>query len=279
MRAFIVGFAAGIWLLQSQSSLPEAAWLRGVASIAVGVLLIAALVHRLYPAGTLAPVRMLCLPLIVAGGAAAGFAYSAAMAKSRLADVLPPAWEGVDVRIAGIISGLPAVNRSDRSVRFAFDVERVVAPADAVVPSRISLSWFPAMRAGRAAKGGAAPEPPMPEVHAGERWELVVRLRRPHGNANPHGFDIEAWMLENGLRASGYVRGNDNRRSDVFAGRFIDHVDSLRERIRERILRVLDGQPYAGVLVALTIGDQRSVSQDQWALYNRTGVSHLLSIR
>ena len=66
---------------------------------------------------------------------------------------------------------------------------------------------------------------------------------------------------------------------DAFAFRWMDRVDRLREAIRNRILAVLYGQPYAGVLVALTIGDQRSVPQDQWALYNRTGVSHLLSIR
>ena len=36
-------------------------------------------------------------------------------------------------------------------------------------------------------------------VHPGERWAFTVRLRRPHGLVNPHGFDYEAWLLERGL--------------------------------------------------------------------------------
>ena len=61
---------------------------------------------------------------------------------------------------------------------------------------------------------------PVPTLHAGERWDLVVRLKRPHGTVNPNGFDVEAWLLENNLRATGYVRKDDaNRRVDAFAGR------------------------------------------------------------
>ena len=36
-------------------------------------------------------------------------------------------------------------------------------------------------------------------VHPGERWRFTVRLRRPHGHVNPHGFDYEAWLLERGI--------------------------------------------------------------------------------
>jgi len=57
-------------------------------------------------------------------------------------------------------------------------------------------------------------------------------------------FDIEAWMLESGLRATGYVRKDEgNRRLAAFSGRFIDAVDALRERIRERILPRWKGGP------------------------------------
>ena len=37
-------------------------------------------------------------------------------------------------------------------------------------------------------------------------------------------------------------------------------------------------RPYAGVLIALVIGDQSGISQRQWALFNRTGIGHLVSI-
>jgi competence protein ComEC len=45
-----------------------------------------------------------------------------------------------------------------------------------------------------------------PDLHAGQRWRMPARLHRPHGNANPDGFDFEAWMLERGIRAVGYIR-------------------------------------------------------------------------
>ncbi len=36
--------------------------------------------------------------------------------------------------------------------------------------------------------------------------------------------------------------------------------------------------PYAGVIVALTIGDQRAIPEPQWRVFNRTGITHLISI-
>ncbi|HEY3584002.1 MAG TPA: DNA internalization-related competence protein ComEC/Rec2, partial [Casimicrobiaceae bacterium] len=126
---------------------------------------------------------------------------------------------------------------------------------------------------------GDAPPAPPPQVHAGERWTLTLRLRRPHGNVNPHGFDLEAWLLERGLRATGYVRESaQNARITPFVGRPGDHVQRARERIRERVFAALPDAPYAGVLVALAIGDQRAIPEAQWAVFNKTGITHLVSI-
>src|SRR5262249_53716628 len=112
----------------------------------------------------------------------------------------------------------------------------------------------------------------------GERWQLLVRLKRPHGTVNPHGFDVEAWLLENGLRATGYVRDADANQPLGFAGRVEDYVSRARESIRTRILAVLDPRPYAGVIGALAIGDERAIPAEQWQLFNRTGIGHLISI-
>ena len=55
-------------------------------------------------------------------------------------------------------------------------------------------------------------------------------------------------------------------------------VEHARERVRERISKALPGAPYAGVLTALAIGDQRAIPEPQWLVFNRTGVTHLVSI-
>ena len=51
------------------------------------------------------------------------------------------------------------------------------------------------------------------------------------------------------------------------------NLQRARERIRDRIVNALPGAPYAGVIVALTIGDQRAIPEAQWTVFNRTGIS------
>ena len=269
MRACLAAFAAGAASLQFAAALPRASGT--LACVAFALALAAfAFVSRADAAGASMPRRAALVAAVVAC-AVFGWYFAAWRAEVRLGDALPRAMEDVDLRITGIVDDLPQNDAS--GARFAFAVERV-HDAQVHVPHRVSLAW----RAPRVADH-ATPPPPPPRVHAGERWTLRVRLRRPHGNVNPHGFDLEAWLLERGLRATGYVRdAPDNARVSAFVGRPGDHVQRARERIRERVFAALPGAPYAGVLVALAIGDQRAIPEAQWAVFNRTGVTHLVSI-
>jgi len=114
-------------------------------------------------------------------------------------------------------------------------------------------------------------------VHAGERWRFTVRLKQPHGTSNPHGYDFEAWALERSLRASGYVhpKGEKQYLVSEVSGYL---VERLRENVRDRFHRILGDAPYTGILVALAVGDQASISQAQWQLFTRSGINHLMSI-
>src|SRR5258705_7540094 len=97
----------------------------------------------------------------------------------------------------------------------------------------------------------------LPELRAGERWQLTVRLRRPHGTLNSYGFDYEAWLLERDIRATGYVRvDSGNRRIAVLVPRPQYWIERVREAVRARIQTALADSPYAGVLTALAVGDQ-----------------------
>ena len=256
----LAAFACGVAGLQTCAALPGYPVAIGCAGF--GTLVLVAMVHaRLRPA-----VMML---LAIAATLAAGFGYAAWRAHNRLAEELPRAWEGEDIEILGVVDDLPAA--SAQGTRFAFAVERVRTPR-AVVPSRLSLAWFAPLRP-------AFPDEEVPAVHAGERWILTVRLKRPHGTVNPGAFDLEAWLLQQGLRATGYVHPEGlNARRDFFAGRTSDYVQRARERIRDRIVTALGQAPYAGVIVALAIGDQRAIPEAQWKVFNRTGISHLVSI-
>ncbi|HKB61213.1 MAG TPA: DNA internalization-related competence protein ComEC/Rec2, partial [Gallionellaceae bacterium] len=245
-------FALGVWMLQQRASLPPSPgmWL-------IAALLVLALLLRFAPRQYLLRSLLLAVPLF-----AAGFFYAGYRAEVRMADALPSAWEGKDIQLVGVVSGLPRERVQGES--FAFDVEKVLTPG-AHVPQHILLSTYD-------------PDPAA-QVSAGERWQFTVRLKRPHGTSNPYGFDFEAWMLERNLRAVGYVRPQaHNVRLDarVHAPGYL--IASAREEIRARFRRVLGNAPYAGILVALAIGDQASIPSAQWKVFTRTGTSHLMAI-
>lgn len=270
MRLNIIFFVLGAWLLQQQAVLPDLTW---------AWLLLAA-----GGAPLLGRVRGVCArvareTLLKIACLACGFLWAAACAQLRLGDALPPEQEGRDLQLIGVIASLPQPH--ERSVRFEFEVERVLT-AGATAPRRIALSWWGS--AGRAdgyqaARDVESPGSALPALHPGERWQLTARLRRPHGTVNPNGFDYEAWLLERGVRAVGYVRGKDgNRRLDAVVYHPRHFADIMRDALRTKIRNALSERPYAGVLTALAVGDQRAIPPEQWQTFTRTGVNHLMSI-
>lgn len=264
MRLNIVCFALGVWLLQRQAELPVPPAIGLAAAAAAGVWGLV----RQWPARGQGRGQGRGIIAAAACGIL-GFCWAAACAQWRMADALPPGWEGRDISVTGVVADLPQPYQ--RSVRFEFDVE-AVHTAGASVPPRILLAWW-----GRGARGD---QPAMfPGVRAGERWRFTVRLRRPRGGANPHGFDYEGWLLERSIRATGYVRAaSDARPIDEQVHRPRYWVAAARERLRGRILAALAERPYAGVIAALAIGDQRAIPPQQWQVFTRTGVNHLMSI-
>ena len=262
MRIFVLAFAGGIWLLQQQAVLPAVPWL---AALGAGALLMLAWLARLKKSAL--AIRRLFVPTaLLAAGAALGFVWAVGFAHLRLAHELPAASEGRDIELSGVVAGLPQA--LERGVRFEFDVE----DADSGVPPRISLAWY---RSRDATDDDASPLIP---VRAGERWRFTVRLKRPHGNLNPHGFDYEAWLFERGIRATGYVRPRSAERIDARVWRPGYAVEMLRENIRDRFRAALPDATYAGILIALAVGDQQAIDAELWQTFARTGITHLMSI-
>jgi competence protein ComEC len=252
MRCAILGFTAGILALQTSAALPSPAVM--CACVAGAIACIALARRYRYVAAASA-------------GTLLGYTWAALLAHLVLAPQLAATDEGRDLTVIGIVDSLPY--RFEQGLRFNLLVERTETPGT-TVPPRIALSWY-ADRRGE----DKLPATLMP----GERWRLTVRLQRPHGNANPGGFDYEVWLLEQGVRATGYVRADDaNGRLDAFVPRFGTIVERTRAMLRDHILDTLQGKQYAGVIVALVIGDQRGIDQSDWQVFNRTGIGHLISI-
>ncbi|MCA0175919.1 MAG: DNA internalization-related competence protein ComEC/Rec2 [Proteobacteria bacterium] len=245
------------------------AWVLGVAVQMHQPLLWAGWVYALWAAAALAmlllrrPMRWPLAALVLA------FASTGWRASVQDGQRLPAVLEGRPVTVTGRIAGLPAL--SAQGPRFVLAV--VDAPPG--VPARLLLRWPSSADAGDAQAGWAGAPP---AVHAGELWRLTVRLRRPHGNANPGGFDAELWLWEQGIGAVGSVA--PQRAGDVqrLAQGSPWRIDAWRERVRDALLLRVGEQPQAGVLAALTVGEQSAIDGASWEVFRRTGVAHLVSI-
>ncbi len=255
-----LAWLAGVGLHLQQHELPSLGVLIGVAAIGafgLGVLL----------CWRRAPVLALLAGLI--GAAALGFGASGWRASLRLAEVLPLALDGRDIRVTGTVASLP--QRSASGLRFRFDVESAQLDGQAVqLPSLLALGWYSGWHE------DAALSQPQTELRAGQRWAFTLRLRRPHGNLNPHGFDYELLLFEQGVRATGHVR--DAPAPMLLNAAFGYPVERLRQRVRDAIEASVPDRRVAGVLAALAVGDQGAIEREDWDLYRNTGVAHLVSI-
>jgi len=253
MVSFALFFSLGVWYLQQQAMLPAlpAYW----PIVALVLLLPRANTKSLIIARRI--VLVFCAALL-------GYGYAAWIAQNRLSDKLPDEWQGKNIAVTGIVAEMPRLH--ERGLRFVFDVESVQTEG-AHVPRHIQLATY----------DGDSNAPL--KMRAGERWQLTVRLKQPHGTSNPYNFDFEAWALEHDIRATGYVYAKgDNRILSEQTSSPAYLVQRLREKVRTHFQKTLGEAPYTGVLSALAIGDQSGISQADWQVFTRTGVNHLMSI-
>ncbi|MBL8362513.1 MAG: DNA internalization-related competence protein ComEC/Rec2 [Rubrivivax sp.] len=203
----------------------------------------------------------------VLGCALLGWASTDARAVHRLAQALPPALEGQDVRVTGTVASLPTEGAA--GTRFVLEVEQAAwRGAVVALPPALAVGWYHGW-------DGDGTGPPA-DLRAGQRWQLEVRLKAPHGTINPHGFDLELWMFEQGLRASASVRTSAANR--LLGERSCCLVQRARQSIRAAIERRVPDRTVAGVLAALVVGDQAAIDREDWELFRATGVAHLMSI-
>jgi competence protein ComEC len=190
----------------------------------------------------------------------------------RMAESLPAVLEGQDILVDGVVASLPQAGAN--GVRFRFQVERAVLQGQSVhLPSLLALGWY------RGWHEDAALSQPHSELRAGQRWRFTVRLRRPHGNVNPHGFDYELYLFELGVGATGYVRDSPSATPALLLDPAAAYpVQRLRQRVRDAIDASVADRRIAGVLAALAIGDQAAIDRADWDLFRNTGVAHLMSI-
>ena len=208
-------------------------------------------------------------------------------AHDYLAQTLPKSLEVVDLQVEGTIASM--VQSTSNGQRWRFEVDQAASGVEGL-PPLLELAWY-----GPYGKELEASQPLIPAwaqgqaLRPGQRWRFTVRIKRPHGARNPHGFDYELLAWEQGVQATGYVR-------DQPAPQWLEQGASyrlqrwrqwLRDRIRGQTSQLQQWFPALepqrqqaamGVVAALAVGDQQAIERNDWALFRQTGVSHLMSI-
>lgn len=263
MRAMLIGFALGVVLLQQCPALPGRwHW------VGLGMLLTAAC------GVAFVAQRAQCKPVtgaaFVVAAFVAGYGYAAARAQVRMDETLPRAWEARDLALTGHVRGLPTQDAGSARFLFALDsvglddVRRTTRMER--FPSIVQLHWV----RGRG--------PALPQLKPGDRWRLTVRLKRAHGYANFGGIDAEAAWLARGVRATGSVIAAAAQRLPEPDSSLRTVVDRMRFALRERVALTLADAAHRGIVTALAIGAQDTISQSDRLVLRRTGTSHLVAV-
>lgn len=198
-------------------------------------------------------------------------AWACWQAERRLQDNLIADNEDKVTRVVLRVAELP--RESDASRRF---VAEVLASQPEGVPSRIEVAWHADGYAGPYGRRG--PPAAFPDIAPGQVWRMALNLRRVQGAHNPHGFDYEGFQFARQVRALGSVRGQPQKLQDDDRASLAVVAEFWRYRIRRAMQPHVQGMPYGGVLLALAIGDQASIAPAQWEVFNRSGLTHLVSI-
>ena len=207
-------------------------------------------------------------------------------------NAIAPVLEGADLRVSGVVVAMP--QRNDGGLRFRLQVdaaERADDAAPVVLPSQIELHWYRgsiSFEVGNDVRDELQRAPP--DLRAGQRWQMTVRLKAPHGGRNPRGFDYELWLWEQGVQATGYVRAGPHDAAPRWLGDTWRHpVERARQGARDAIYQRMappglqgaearEHQRLAGVVAALVVGDQGAIDRADWDVFRATGVAHLMSI-
>ncbi len=164
-------------------------------------------------------------------------------------------YESVPIEVTGYISGIPIKN----SLYWRFDF--ILHKKLSGIPKKLRLNWYQTQQ----------------QLHAGQVWQLTVKLKRPHGMLNPHTFDYEGYLFTQGIGATGYVRNKPAAKllADFHTAEFINF---WRQNISQRLDIYLADSAQLGIIKALAIGVRKQISESQWNLYRQTGTVHLLAI-
>jgi len=255
MRLLSLSFLSGTLLLQLFSSLPSL--------IGVTLVLISSILTTVYATKNALKIQKILLAI---SAFLAGLFLASVTANTLIKQRISPEYEGVDILAVGQVISIPQV-RSD-GIRFRFNIDRAMLNTQDHQPKPIALSgvvrvgWYKEIK----------------DIHAGEQWQLRLRLKQPSGFANPGGFDYEKWLFTQRIIGTGYVRNKSLHQNYRLDPAPWYSINQLRATVAKYLQDTLRNKESAAVLSALVVAVRDQLNDSQWQLFQNTGTSHLIAI-
>ncbi len=160
------------------------------------------------------------------------------------------------VILQGVVASIPSA--SVDKTQFEFELHTL---NEKPVRSRVLLSCYKAC----------------PNLIAGQRWQLHAKLKKPQNLGNPGGFDYVRSLKARHIEWVGYSKQNSFQylgKTRAIKQRLLE----LRQHLSTHVSTQSLGLKTAGILQALTLGLGSHINQETWALFRRTGTTHLMVI-
>ncbi len=149
-----------------------------------------------------------------------------------------------------------------------------------------------------------------PDMQPGQLWQVRVKLKPAHSNASPGAFDVERWLLQQHITATGTVQTAQQLtpqqlqqlqlKPESLLQQLQNTLQRERLRIRQHFMQwdanpshtaknavaespvdknhTVKNNTAKGVLLGLLTGDRSLIDADTTLLYQQMGISHLLAI-
>jgi competence protein ComEC len=253
MPIWIITFFLGVFALTFCRNLPNLYW----------ILLLLPLVFVWFK--TSEKVKKIIFHLLVFG---CGFSWALLYTNFIVCWSLPSELETKKILVIGHVASPPS--KKPEGVSFEFKTTNL---AGQKVKTKLKLGWYNQFNS--ASPDANAKQ--LPQLKVGDKWQFLVRLKRPHGVLNPGGFDLEKHLLIHHVRATGYVVDSDTNQL-LAKSIYYYPFSRLRQYLIDTISSVLPDEKLASIIIAFVTGYEDKISQEQWKVMRDTGTSYLVAI-
>lgn len=172
---------------------------------------------------------------------------------------LPPQSIGKVSTLKGKVTHLP--QRFSNSLQFDFRLESICDQSSNCVKQNglVRLNW----------------QQPTQHIEPGQLLTLTARLKPPPSLANPGSRNQRKAYFLAKIRAVGSVQkliAATSRENSAGV------IDRFRQICLDKMAPDIEALPYGKILEALTLGVRQKFTHSDWAVFQKTGTSHLMAI-